>query len=1037
MLKKLLPYLQHKKKVTIVIFFLFLSFVTIAQRNISINGVVTNSKGEPLMGLSITVKGTGIGTSSNAKGSYSIDVPEDGTLIFSYLGFATQEIPVNGRLKIDVEMVEASVSVLDQVVVVGYGTQKKKNLTGAVVSIKNEDLVKAPVASVSNMLAGRLPGLITKQGNGEPGSDNADLYIRGFGSPLIIIDGVEGNLNSITPAEIESISVLKDASSAIYGARAGNGVILVTTIRGKRGKPLITLNSSYTLQGVTKFPKPVNAGQYATLMREAAINAGVAQNNLPYSEDDIELYFNGADPEGHPNTDWYNVVMNDWSPMQDHNLSVSGGSDQIRYYGFLGYLDQVGMFKSGDDQFKRYNVRMNVDADITRNLTVSFNLSGMIGNVQRPTRSGSAFWLDFYNSHPVRHSAFPDPTKIPYQGQGTFNPVANSNIDLGGYQRNENNQIIGTLSMNYNIPAVEGLSFKAFANYTQNTGETKNWTKQFSMWNYNFQSDVYTLAVKSSWPTRLTQTFNKNKLITGQFSLNYNRIFNKNHSVNGLLLYEIIDYNSYFISAYRQNYITDAIDYLFAGGNTDQLADGNASETGRSSLAARINYGYKGKYLLETTLRYDGSPKFPKDKRWGFFPSVSVGWRISEENFMKENIDWINNLKIRASLSNTGYDATGAFQYLTGYQFDGEYVLGGAVQQGLNSTGIANPNITWESMKTYNAGIELSVLNNKFYTEVDVFYRLREGMLANRIGALPNTFGGNLPAENINSQSNRGFEFVLGHRNKIGQFKYDISANISWARAKWEHFEEPAYVDPDQIRINQQTGKWTDIYFGYKSDGLFTSQEEIDNLTLNQDQRGNITLRPGDIKYVDINKDGILDWKDKVEIGNGGIPLIMYGFNINAQYKGFDFSVLFQGADKFNVYLTQIDILSPRTPTETVWKYRWTPENNDPHAIIARQARNSGPNKNVTSDFYLKDASYLRLKNVSLGYTLPQNWLNPIGIDHLKVYVAGVNLLTFSGLSKYGTDPEAETIGGNTLNRQLGWYYPQQRTISAGVKISF
>jgi TonB-linked SusC/RagA family outer membrane protein len=1007
----------------------------LARQQPAVSGTVTDEAGQPLPGVTVVVKGTTRGTVTNADGNYTITgIPEDATLQFSFVGMRTHEVEVVGQTVIDVTM-EIDAFGIEEVVAIGYGTQKRANLTGSVATVKNEELAKTPIASISNALAGRLPGLIVKQEQGAPGADQASINIRGFGTPLVIVDGIEQDFNTINPNEIESISVLKDASAAIYGARAGNGVILVTTKRGRIGRPTITLKSSYTLQGVTDLLKPVNAGQYAELMREYQLNSGIASDKTRFSEEDIQLYYDGTDPEGHPNTDWVDLALNDWSPMQEHNISMTGGSEKIKYYGFLGYLDQVGMFKSNNNVYKRYNVRMNVDANISENLSIGLDLSGIKGDLLRPSLDDKALWRSLYDATPVSHYAFPDPTKTPYAGMGNFNVLASSNIDKSGYIGNENNQINGTLSLNYKIPSINGLNLKALINYTQNTLENKTWTKQYDQWNYDFESNTYTY-VKSSRPTSLEQMFTKSQLLTGQFSIDYNRVFKQNHTIKALLLYEFIDNNRYWFSAYRTNYITNAIDYLFAGGNEDQLADGSALETGRSSFVGRINYGYKGKYLLEVTTRYDGSPKFPKDKRWGFFPSVSAGWRISEEGFIKNSTPWIDNLKLRASMSRTGYDAVGAFQYLSGYQFSGNYAIGESVQQGLKSTGLSNPNITWETMTTYNTGIDFFVLNSKIYTEIDAFYRLREGMLANRQGSLPNTFGASLPAENINSQSNRGFEVLLGHKNNKGEFKYDISANVSWTRAKWEHYEEPEYTDPDQIRINKNTGKWTDLFYGYRSDGLFTSQEEIDNIEFDQDQKGNTTLQPGFIKYVDLNNDGVLDWKDKDIIGDGSVPRMMFGLNFNAKYKAFDFSVLFQGASEFNFRLSQINIESNRTPLVFLYENRWTQENNDPNALVAIQAINAKANNNQASDFDLYDATYLRIKNINLGYTLSGNWMRKIGVNHFRIYVAGTNLLTFSGLSKMGIDPEAIIENPNNLLRKGGYYYPQQKTITAGIEIS-
>lgn len=882
-----------------------LSLASIDQQKdvVKIAGKVIDEQGEGVIGANVMEKGTTNGTITDLDGKFYLEVSGKSILQVSYIGFNTQEIQVNGQKLFMIRMTEDSQS-LDEVVVVGYGTQKKLNLTGAVATLKNEELVKTPVASTTNALVGRLPGLIAKQKSGQPGFDAADINIRSFGSALVIVDGVEQSFNNIDANEIESVSILKDASAAIYGARAGNGVILVTTKRGQSGKPNILFNGTLTSQSYTNFPEPVDAGQYATLFREAQINSGVPENQTKFSEEDIAKYFAGNDPQ-YPSTNWYDEIMKKSALQQQYNLTIRGGTDVVKYYTFLGYLSQDGMFKGDNTGYRRFNVRSNLDVNLTSDLTFSLDLSAIKDDVRQSNRPASEewFWMDFFDSTPTSHASFPDPTKVPHIGPGPFNAIINTHEDLGGYDKTYKNTLNGAFSVNYKVRPVPGLSAKLKLNYEQVSYDRKNWTKQNDIWDYDYATDTYTLYGKSM-PTSLKQEFHKNQTITGQFSLNYDRVFNKDHSINGLALVEIIDYNNGNFSAYRENYVTSAIDQLFAGGTINQQANGSASVSGRASFVARANYAYRGKYLLEATARYDGSPNFPKNKRWGFFPSISAGWRMSEETFIKNNLTWIDNLKLRAGVSQTGFDSVGAFQYLTGYKFEGYNVLGGKEVPGLTTTGIANTNISWETMTLYNVGLDLSVLNSKLYSEIDVFYRKRDDMLGTRVVSLPNTFGATLPSENINSQSTRGFEVLIGHRGNFSDFSYDISGNVSWSRSKWIHYDEPDYTDPDDIRLKKKSGQWIDVYNAYKSDGLFTSQEEIDNLGYDMDGMGNTSLRPGDIKIVDINNDGEVDWRDARNIGSGGTPHIIYGINLNMKYKGFDLSVFAQGAADY--YVQQI-----------------------------------------------------------------------------------------------------------------------------------
>lgn len=997
-----------------------------------INGRVVNSAGEPLPGVSIFVAGTSTGTTSDGEGRFTLIYPDTESSIrleFSSVGFQARTVVVIRGEELYIVLEEMDTELSD-VVVVGYGTQRKIDLTGAVASVKGDELVRSPVASTVNTLAGRLPGLVAKQTSGQPGFDQSRINIRNFGSALIIVDGAEQSFNNIDPNEIESISILKDASAAIYGSRAGNGVILVTTKRGASGKTSIKLNSTVTGQAYTNFTETVNAGQYATLIREAQMNSGVPEAQLKFSEDDIAKYFAGTDPQ-YPNTDWVDVIMRRWSPQQQHNVSISGGNEKARYYTFLGYLNQGGMFKGDNTGYDRYNVRSNMDVFFTRDLTMSLDLSAIKEKVRQSNRPASDvwFWMDFFDSKPTAPASFPDPTRVPHIGPGPYNAIINTHEDLGGYDKSLRSSLNGAFTLKYDVRAVQGLDVKLKVNYFQFTQDRKVWTKQNEIWDYDYASDTYSLYGRSE-PTTLNQSYNTNQVITGQFSLGYNRSFDR-HRVSALALYEVIDYSGKNFSAFRQNYISTALDQLFAGGTTDQRADGAPSGSGRESYVGRVNYSYDGKYLLQATLRYDGSPIFPKTGRRGVFPSISAGWRISEESFMKNSIPWISELKLRGGISQTGYDDVPAFQYLTGYQFSGYYVINGQEVPALNTTGLANPNITWETMTLSNIGLDFSFLNDRIYSQVDVFQRVREGMLGSKVSALPSTFGASLPSENINSQHSRGFEFVLGNRGRLGDFQYDISANISYARSKWRHYEEVEYTDPDDIRIHRRTGQWTDAQFGYRSEGLFTSQDEIDKLTYDMDGTGNSTLRPGDIKIVDLNDDGKIDWRDYTIINNGGTPHLMYGLNMQLFYQGFDFSMLVQGAGNYTVQLQSgnINIDSERTPYKVIWNERWTPENNDRNAIIPRQKLSQTTN-NWNSDYWNRNASFARLKNINLGYSFNSALLKSVSIDRLRLFVSGTNLFTINPLEKYGLDPESP-------DATRGWTYPIQKTVSIGLNVNF
>jgi TonB-linked SusC/RagA family outer membrane protein len=1002
-----------------------------SQQQKSISGKVTDSSGSPVPGVSVVVKGTSTGVITDSDGNYSIsNIPANAILQFSFVGMKGQEVAVGGKTTINVTLTEETIGI-EEVVAVGYGTQKRQTITGSVASIENKQLTVVPVASTANALAGLLPGLVSLQSSGKPGYDAAALSIRGFGNALAIVDGVEANFNSIDPNEIESISILKDGAASIYGARAGNGVILVTTKRGNNEKPVITLNSSYTMQGITAMPKPVSAGQYAELASEAWLQSGQPAANVPYTPEQIQKYYAGTDPL-YPNTNWYDVLVRKWAPQQQHNLSVRGGSDKIKYYGFLGYLDQGTIWKKSGGNYNRYNLQSNIDAKITDQLSLQLDLASFYEVREFPWRQndggggdgGGSIWQDFWSTFPIYPASLPDPTKISFaNGAGTGGAHIVSNSDISGYANSENQNIKGTVALNYNIKAVKGLSAKALVNYMQDYNSNKRFEKPVKFYTYDPASKIYTLAGALGSQATLSQSKSQNRTLTGQFSLNYDHVFAENHHVNMLFLYEAIDYSSDFVSASRINFLTPSIDQLFAGSAVGMANNGSASEMGRKSYIGRLNYSFKNKYLIESSFRADASAKFPANKRWGYFPSVSAGWILSKEGFM-DGIKNLDNLKIRASYGESGNDGVGNFQYLSGYAYGGTYILG-EPQRGLVSTGLANPDLTWERVKIQNVGADFSFWNRKLYGEFDAFYRERKGIPAYRYATLPSTFGAGLPPENINSLNNRGFELKIGTAGSAKDILWDVSANVSWSRAKWDHFEEPVYADSSQTRIYKRSGRWTDRAYGYVSDGLFTSQAQIDALKFDEDGQGNKSLRPGDIRYKDINDDGKFNWKDQVEIGKGTVPHWMVGFNINLKYKNFDLSTLFQGAMGYYNYII---LWHAAIPPVEVYNLRWTPTNNDPNAFVPRLG--GAATNGLYSDYYYKKAGYLRLKAFSVGYNLPGKWMDKMKFKQIRIYVAGTNLITFDKLKKYGTDPEAPS-------GLSGFYYPQQKTVSFGANLSF
>ena len=991
----------------------------------TISGKVTNQTGNPIPGAAVIVKGTTTGIVTDADGKFTLTVPVDAKmLVFSFVGMKTHEIVIGANPTVNVTLYEEVVSI-DEIVAVGYGTQKKSTLTGSISSVKGDILSLTPVASTSNLLAGQLPGLISQQLSGQPGADAATLSIRGFGSPLVIVDGIETAFNTIDPNEIETVSILKDGASSIYGSRAGNGVILVTTKRGNLGKPTITLNSSFTLQGITYFPKPASSGQYTEMKSEAYLQSGQDPSNVPYTPEQIASYKAGNNPN-YPNTNWFKAIVRDWAPQQQTNLSVRGGTDKIKYFGFFGFLDQQSMWKASGDEYKRYNFQSNIDAKILDNLTLQLDVSAIYETALNPWRNISAgdIFSDLWYLLPIYPTSLPDPTKTPYGGPGG-GANAMSNRNLAGYDDVNRENLKGTIALNYTFKRIKGLSAKAFVNYMQNISFEKIFQKPLTFYTYDTNSKTYTVAATVFSKANLNQNNNEDRTITGQMSLNYDRTFGDHH-ITALAVYEAIDYSNNYLSAGRINFLSPLIDQMFAGSTTNMTNSGGAGEMGRVSYIGRLNYSYKNKYLIDASIRDDASAKFPSATRWGIFPSISLGWRIGEENFMK-GLDNLDNLKLRASYGKSGLDNVGGFAFLSGYSYGASYPFSGSSQNapGLYSTGLANPTLTWENVATTNIGVDFSLWKRKLYGEADVFYRSLTGIPATLISTLPSSFGASLPPVNINSLNDRGFDLKLGTSGSKGDLSWDLSGNISWSRSKWDHYEESVYTDPDQARLNTHSHQWTDRTFGYKSDGLFTSQAQIDALPFDQDGQGNKSLRPGDIRYKDLNKDGKIDWKDQTIIGKGIVPHWMVGFSLNLRYKNFSLVSLFQGS--FGYYTNFNSYRGFLTPVQ-VYDLRWTTANNNPNALIPRLG--GAATNSYTSDYFYKKAAYLRLKSLSLGYTLPSQWVKKANLSQIKIYLAGTNLITFDKLKKYGLDPEAPS-------GQAGFYYPQQKSISLGASISF
>lgn len=998
----------------------------------SLAGIVLDEQGLPAIGVNVLVKGTLVGVATDGNGKFEIEIPPGNAIVvFSHIGYQTQEILYTGQTSLNIDLVPDS-EILDDVVVVGYGVQRKVNLTGAVGAIDGSKLVSKAPGNVTSALAGLVPGLKVMNRGGKPGNDGSNLSIRGFGAPLVLVDGIEQDFGYMDPNEIENISILKDASAAVYGARAANGVILITTKRGKKGAPKFNLNFNAGFSAPTRIIEMASSGLYAELTNEANKVNGDRPTYLP---EEVAKYYDGSDPL-YPNTDWRKETLKSVSPKYDINMNVRGGSEKVSYFLSLGYLNQQSLLRSDDINFNRISFRSNIDAQINPVLRLSADFSGRLEYREQPGRDMPVIMQAIQAAKPTVPAHYPDVSKSTYPGYDDrwANPLPISERDYSGYEDTDFSSVRGTFSVNLNFNKwIKGLSADAKFDYRLNNNFVKTFNKTFDYYTYQYDSDEYTVASNfNGGKNTLRESYAKDWLWYSLFKLNYDRIFAGKHHVTGLALIEAQSSKNDNFFAYREGFISTEIDEMFAGSDENKDNGGGASDGGRMSYVFKAGYSFDSKYLFDFVGRVDGSAKFYKKNRWGFFPGVSAAWRISEEAFFKNRFGSVDNLKLRFSIGQAGDEANVNFNYLTGYNFGNNYIFDSAetINKGIRSKGLANKDARWAETTTYNLGIDYSIYNRKLYTEFDIFYRMKSKMLATRAQSLPSTFGAKLPEENINKQDTRGFELMLGHTNRVGNLIYDIKANVSWARSKWVHFDEVDRTDPQQRYRYDLTGKWTNIAWGYEADGLFSSQEEIDGWADITNGAHNNVIRPGDIRYVDRNKDEVIDWKDEIPIGKDANPELFFGLNGDFTYKNWSLNLLFQGATNYSVFNSDQFVFpfGNNMVPYAFWKDRWTEENPDPNAKLPRSRFSLGhPNGRSSTFWVLKNAYYIRLKNIQLSYSFPESWIKKVGIDDLRLFVTGSNLLTITNVEH--KDPEASTTSG--------WYYPQVKTFTAGISLNF
>ena len=1034
------------RTLTLSLFALCTTLVFAQQK--TIKGIVVDATGEPII--------------TDIDGKYTLEVPTNATLVFSYIGYRTQEHSVGNQTTINITLQEDTQNI-DEVVVVGYGVQKKETVTGSVSTLKGDDLVKSPVANLSNAIAGKMSGVVTYQRSGEPGYDGATIRIRGSNTlgnndPLIVIDGVAaraGGLERLDPNEIETMSVLKDASAAIYGARAANGVILITTKKGRMGKkPEFTYSFNQGWSKPTNLPEMCDAVEYSELMNELYMNKAMlnpAKNNgqtmgeytLFRTPEEIELYRNGSDPWRYPNTDWYAATFKNWSPQRVHNASLEGGSDKYQYFVNFGHKYTDGLYHKSANNYKQFNLRMNVDAQFNDFIKVGAQLMGRQENRNFPSQgAGDLLWFTS-RGRPTDQAYWPNGLPGPAQEYGR-NPVV-ACTDETGYTHDKRYYIQSNAKVEITQPWIKGLKLTASVSYDKYLKQSKTWFQPWTLYDWDkvsYEADGKTpkLTPMLSYPNHedpdlsMESTDQTNTVLSG--ILTYDRNFG-DHGANFLIGMERDWSNAESFNAYRRYFLSNALHHFNAGGDKEKNArsDGDNWERARMNYFGRMAYNYKEKYLAEFVWRYDGSYMFAEGNRFGFFPGILLGYRISEEDFWKENLSFIDYFKIRASWGQMGNDQVYFDGSLREYQFSPTYyyewgmVIDNADEKGLRISRFPNPNITWERANNFNIGIETRTFDNRLYLEADYFYNKRSNILWRRNASIPTTSGLTLPAENIGKVDNTGFDFKIEWSDNIGKdWHYSISATGGYAKNTIKFWDEA----PGAPEWQKSTGHPMNTSLYYEYDGVFKDWDEINDIA-NRPNYDGITkdadLRPGDMKFKDLDGDGKITPDDRYRSDRTNEPKWTYGITGNLQWKNFDLSVLFQGAaDSWTkVYWEAGDI---GNYPKYVYDKHWSIEN--PSSLYPRVNERSAYYWDGTAagsnTYWMVNTNYIRLKNLEIGWTLPKAWLSQTKlISYARIYVNGVNLLTFSPCK----DIDPESTSSNATN------YPQSKIINVGFTVTF
>jgi len=1040
----------------LVCLFMLMSATPAFAQGGKVKGTVVDEKGETLPGVSITIKGTNYGTTTDVGGQFSINADKGATLVFSFLSYNTKEVVVGDEKTLKVALTPAT-SNLDEVVVVGYGTQKKLSLTTAVSSIASKEIETTKNENVENMLTGKIAGLQIVQNTSEPGQFDNSISIRAYGgNPLIVVDGVVMNnfnntggtgdnsqgtsniLSRLDPNDIESVSVLKDASAAVYGVNGGNGVILITTKKGKSGALQLEYSGTFGWQVPSNLPKPVDAIDYMTLSNQLSMH-NANGGRITFTPADFAAYTSGAKQS----TDWFDATFKKSTFQDQHNLTASGGNDNTTYMISGGFTGQDGLLVSNDLNYKRYNVRSNISSKITKNLTVNLNLSAIMDQTHAPITS--VWWTtrEAWRELPTQSLYANNNPLYPQNGSvDGGNPVAYSNSNLSGYNIQNNKFFNGMLSLEYKVPYVDGLSLKAMYSYNDQIQNNKAYQEQYNLYDYDASTQTYNASEKNS-PSYVQRQYYEYPSNVDQLSLNYDHTFSGKHNVTALLLYEGIGQSADNFAAYRE--VSLPVDQIFAGNSLNQQAtqDGTLYNYAKNSLVGRLHYDFMGKYLVEFSFRNDESSKFAPTLGSVFFPSVSGAWNISDEGFWKNNhtLSFIDQFKIRGSYGILGDDSTPPYQYLQGYNYPaggannqqpGGSVFNGNYVNAVAFTNLPNPNINFYKSHTFDAGVDLDAGNGLLGVTFDYFIRNRTGLLSSGGNVVPSTLGIGLPQQNLNSDRTSGFDFEVSHRNHIGKFRYNIKGTFSFARIQNVHVAESpqgnSYLDWLYLNSNRSEG----INWGLGANGQYQNYGQIVNSPVYVG-RGTVV---GDYNYQDWNGDGQIDGNDNHPIAYTGTPKITYGLNIGGSYGNLDFNLLFQGTGFVDVsYIEQLNIpLWGGGSALTQFNNDWHPAdpNADPYnpntVWVPGYYAYTGTTANTGSLFNFQSAAYVRLKSAEVGYSLPKSVLSGIGVKGVRIYANGYNLFTVTKL-KY-LDPEHPS-------GTYGYLYPLDKLYNLGIDVKF